>query len=490
VRRGPRPTGRRVGRDGAARRSGRVAGLRVLHAIHDFLPRHQAGSEIYVHELCRAQAAEGLGVHVLCAEYDPGRPHGSLVWRVQDGIGVTEVVNNWAFASFEETYRSRELGRQLAHVLRAIQPDVLHVHNLLNLSFDLPAMARALGVPSVATLHDYTLVCPSGGQRVHQAERHVCRVIDPDRCRRCFPQHVFASQLAAGRLIGWSGPGVARPLLGLAATVARRFPALAGALRRRIDPVRGEALGREAIVARLARVGEVFAAVDLFVAPSPSLAAEYHRLGLPDNKLRVSDYGFVPMAPVSRTPADGRLRIGFVGTLTWHKGAHVLVEAARRLPRDRFEVKLFGDPATFPDYVATLREAARDLPVRFLGRFDRADVAGVYGEIDVLVVPSLWPENSPLVIHEAFMAGIPVVGARQGGIPDLVTHDRNGLLYEAFAPAELAAALARLIEEPGTVERLGRAHPPVKTIAEDAREWAARYAEVRALPRPSGRASV
>jgi glycosyltransferase involved in cell wall biosynthesis len=300
---------------------------------------------------------------------------------------------------------------------------------------------------------------------------------------------VFHRQFVLGRLTRRGGAASARRLARLAAAVHRRFPRLVGGLKRRVDRARGDELPREAIVERLARVRDVFESVDLFVAPSASLAEEYRRLGLPPAKLRVSDYGFVPMPPASRPPAGDRLRIGFVGTLVWHKGVHVLVEAAHRLPPDRFEVKVFGDPGTFPDYTAGLRDRARGLPVRFMGRFDRDETARVYAEIDVLVVPSLWPENSPLVIHEAFMAGIPVVGSRQGGIPDLVTHDRNGLLYEPFSPVELAGALRRLIEEPETVERLGRGHPAVKTIAEDAREWATVYREVLAASRAHGRSA-
>src|SRR5262249_58899975 len=88
--------------------------------------------------------------------------------------------------------------------------------------------------------------------------------------------------------------------------------------------------------------------------------------------------------------------------------------------------------------------------------------------------------NSPLVIHEAFMTGVPVVGARTGGIPGLVTHDMNGLLYDAFSPSALAAALHALIDEPARLERLaaGAAAFTVKTLEEDAREWEARYERV------------
>ena len=138
-------------------------------------------------------------MHVLCADYDPARPHGHVTWRVHDGLPVVEIVNNWVCESFDDTYRPPLIGDGLAHVLRAVQPDVVHVHNLLNLSFDLPALARASGAIVVATLHDYTLVCASGGQRIHQAEQHVCDVIDTERCARCFRESPFHPQMSVGR---------------------------------------------------------------------------------------------------------------------------------------------------------------------------------------------------------------------------------------------------------------------------------------------------
>lgn len=161
--------------------------MRILHAIHDFLPRHRAGSEIYAFELARELGRDAT-VFVLAAEYDPAAAHGTLRWRWYEGLTVIELVNNWEFGGFEETYSSDRINAQLRHVLDATSPDVLHVHNLLNLSMDLPRIAKERGIAVVATLHDYTLVCPSGGQRVHVSESHVCETIDPDRCARCFHQ--------------------------------------------------------------------------------------------------------------------------------------------------------------------------------------------------------------------------------------------------------------------------------------------------------------
>ena len=455
--------------------------MRALHAIHDFLPRHRAGSEIYCLELCRALQRRDTAVHVLCADYDPRRPHGELVWRAVEGVGVTELINNWAFASFAESYASPALDRRLSSVLDMLQPDLLHVHNLLNLSFELPQMARRRGIPVVATLHDYTLVCPAGGQRVHVAEEHVCHAIDTSRCARCFPQHPLHTQLKFGTR-ALRAPG-GRFAGGLASAMRQRLPSLAGAVGRWAARADATPLSPADIEARLAAARRVFAAVDLFVAPSQALADEYLALGIAAERLRVSDYGFPQLA--SRGAADRPppqrgpglpLRVGFVGTLVWHKGAHLLLDAVAAMPGFPLEVVIFGDPDVFPDYTARLRRAAAGLPVRFAGAFERGDAADVYSQIDVLVVPSLWPENSPLVIHEAFQAGVPVIGARVGGIPELVPEGVSGLLYDAFSPAALAASLQRLLEEPELRRRLATGVPAVKSIDDDAAEWQRIYA--------------
>jgi glycosyltransferase involved in cell wall biosynthesis len=458
--------------------------MRILHAIHDFLPRHRAGSEIYACELAREQRGRH-DVFVAAAEYDPATPHGTLRWRMHDGLTVIELVNNWEFRRFSETYSSPRLNAQLQHVLDATAPDVLHVHNLLNLSLDLPSLARARGIRTVATLHDYTLVCVSGGQRVHVAERHVCETIDPDRCSRCFAQSPFSAQMAAGRLTRVR-PGRA---IGRAAAALRRLsPPLADVVAQCLPAPAADAAE---IRRRLAYARHVFETIDLFVAPSQAIADEFMRLGLDPRRIDVSDYGFAPATPMPRNtrPAGLPLRIGFVGTLVWHKGAHVLIEAARGL-KGAFEIHLHGDVTTFPPYVDELRRLARGLPVTFHGGFDRESTTLVYDNLDVLVVASLWPENSPLVIHEAFMHRVPVVAARVGGIGGLVVEGVNGLLYDAFSVEDLRAALQRAIDDRALLDLMSAARTRVKPIAQDAREWDARYAALIPAPASPGAAAT
>jgi glycosyltransferase involved in cell wall biosynthesis len=458
---------------GAGRHS--VTRRRILHAIHDFLPRHPAGSEIYAFELCR-ELSRRHDVFLVTAELDASARHGTIRWRVQDGLPVIEIVNNWQVDGFEDTYLSPRIAEQLEGVLDAIQPQVLHVHNLLNLSFDFPRRARARGIPTVATLHDYALVCASGGQRVHVAESHVCEIIDPERCSRCFAASPYHALMVASRL----SRGPAGGLIRRVAPIARRLlPVVTDAAARRLPMTPATP---QQIEARLARAREVFGEIDLFVSPSRAMAAEFVRLGIDPRRMQVSDYGFRAAPSVARGATGPAVRFGFVGTMAWHKGAHVLIEAARQV-RGAFEIMLAGDPNVGPEYFARLRREAAGLPVRFAGRFDRADVPRVYGGLDVLVVPSLWPENSPLVIHEAFMHGVAVVGARVGGIPELVEDGVNGFLYDAFSAEALAEILQRFVDDPALAARLAARVPAVKSIAEDARDWEARYDAVIGAPR-------
>ena len=90
--------------------------------------------------------------------------------------------------------------------------------------------------------------------------------------------------------------------------------------------------------------------------------------------------------------------------------------------------------------------------------------------IDLLVVPSLWAENSPLVIHEAFLHGTPVLASDIGGIPELVRRGVSGELFRAGDARDLAVKLRRFITDPDYYSTIRARIPPVKTIAGNAEE--------------------
>jgi glycosyltransferase involved in cell wall biosynthesis len=158
--------------------------------------------------------------------------------------------------------------------------------------------------------------------------------------------------------------------------------------------------------------------------------------------------------PVDRPPPAGTLRVGFVGRLIPHKGVDVLLRAVAL--DDRFRADIFGSG---PEDAA-LQALAGELDivdrVTFHGHVDERDVPDTYARFDALAVPSIplpsWIEQFGRVVVEGQAAGVPVVANASGAIPDVVGD--TGLLVPPTDPVALAAALARLLDEPGLWERL------------------------------------
>jgi glycosyltransferase involved in cell wall biosynthesis len=310
----------------------------------------------------------------------------------------------------------------------------------------------------------------------------VCDTIDVERCARCFSQSAFASQMAAGQVTRRSG---GRVLARAGRLMHRLSPRLVTTAVQALEP---RQVTPADIRRRLTYARHVFHTIDLFVAPSASIADEFIALGAPADRVEVSDYGFpaVPDRPPQPRSSKGPLQVGFVGTLVWHKGVHVLIEAARGVMG--CELHIHGDTRVFPDYVARLRQEAAGAPIIFHDGFEPDRSSEIYRHLDVLVIPSLWPENSPLVAHEAFMHGVPVVGARSGGLAGLIRDGVDGLLYDAFSPEALRTCLQKLVDDRALLQALSNSAPGVKTIEHDAQEWDARY-RARVLQRTAAAAS-
>jgi len=160
-------------------------------------------------------------------------------------------------------------------------------------------------------------------------------------------------------------------------------------------------------------------------------------------------------------PKGGRRRawplvIGCVGRLSEEKRHRDLVEAAAALVRDGNDLRLdlVGDGETRPPVEAQVRELGVEGRIRFLGM--RSDVPELLRGFDIFVLPSRF-EGLPLTILEAMASGLPVVATRVGGVPELVEDGVNGFLVEPQSPAELAAAIRRLVEDADLRRRMGQA---------------------------------
>jgi len=161
--------------------------------------------------------------------------------------------------------------------------------------------------------------------------------------------------------------------------------------------------------------------------------------------------------PPQPFPAPGTRHIGMLGRIAPQKGQADLLRAARLLPGCRFTLwgdVLFGDTAG-THYLSHLHELARGLPVELAGW--QTDVYAALATLDLLVVPSGPEEATTRVILEAFAAGVPVVAYASGGIPEIVEHDRTGILVPERTPEALARAIHDALADPCRLRRLSQA---------------------------------
>jgi glycosyltransferase involved in cell wall biosynthesis len=219
-------------------------------------------------------------------------------------------------------------------------------------------------------------------------------------------------------------------------------------------------------------MARVYRDVDLFMAPSRWIRAYYAANGFDARRIVHCGYGLdtAPYERLSRKDSPA-FRIGYFGGPHPAKGLAVLLAAAEGLPSS-VEVHVYGG-ATVAD--APTRGAKCLSHGVVTGREKEAALAG----LDAVVVPSLFPDNAPLTIHEARAAALPVVGSRIGGIPELVDEGETGFLFAAGDADGLRQRLQWFVDHPVERARMRAAIRPVKTIAANALEIEEHYQSSR-----------
>jgi glycosyltransferase involved in cell wall biosynthesis len=437
--------------------------VKIVLAVHHFPPTHVGGTEWEAFQAARGLQERGHAIRVLCVDPPAGRHAEGMPWR--DETYESLKVRRLAFdpASYAAhpawEYDNPWIGERLREYLEESRPDVFHLMGGYLLSGRALGVARALGIPSVVTLMDFWFLCPrlsllrSDGRRstVPPVARTCARCLGEERRRYRW----------AGRLVPW---------------------AMAAYWRWRTAPT-------ERIERRTAFLRDSLAQAAAIVCRSEFVRSAFSASGVDTRRMVMIRQGcdFVDVPPRRLACADAPvLRVAYLGQIAWHKGVHVLFEAVRRMPDAQIAVRAYGDGDVHLAYAATLRRlAARDRRLELAGvRRGRRDVSRVYRESDVLVVPSLWYENGPNVILEAFAHGTPVIGADLGGIRELVRHETDGLLFDAGSPESLARQLRRLIDEPDLRRRLMGGVPRVRSVREELDDLEAVYRRVGGIGPP------
>ena len=409
--------------------------MRILLLPHRYPPTGRGGVETWAQEL--AGGLVQLGHRVAVLTRDDSRvspfPPFTLVEGAEEPVRVHRIRHLHRYGrSFRDSWCDRRFEGPLATVLDAFQPEVVHVGHPDGWGVLPFRLAAARGLVTGATLHDYKWIC-ARGQMVHPSGE-ICQEVREDRCVSC-----VAGQLGRGPVRA-ALAGVGGCLLPLS---DGRPKVVTGNLRPRRWRLRQRALMRE------------LGAADVVTSPSRFVAERTRAAGLARPVLVLPNgIAHVPPPPV-RQRTDGPLRLGFFGTSVPTKGLDLLVAAFASLPPGSATLDVHG-PTT------------SDLPgppagVRTHGPYPAGAAPRLMRQVDVVVIPSTWDENHPMVAVEARAARRPLLVSDRGGLPELVRHGVDGWVVEAGAVEAWAEQLAMLCAgRSGVADATASTRPPLQ----------------------------
>lgn len=446
--------------------------MKILLTAHQFLPEYSAGTEILTFDAAKELQRLGHEVFVFTGYPERGELEDSERFDryVYDGIPVerfryTPVPMGGQSNIVEAEYNNLFVASHFRDYLHKIKPDIAHFFHLQRLSVSAIDVCDELGIPMVLTPTDFWLVCftnqllftdnticPGPDESGVNCLRHVVALTQPSRIQSILEK------------VPDSAVGLMIRLLRKGMFSRRWFAPFVTALSNRTDFMKS-------------RMNKL----DRVIVPTRLMEDILKKYGLLPEKIIFSPYGInlTHLTGVVRHDSD-KLRIGFIGTLAEYKGAHILLKAVRSISEgEPIELKIYGKIDDFPEYVKELRLiAGDDKRIEFCGTFPNDRIGEIFASLDVLVVPSIWYENTPLVIYSAQAAGCPVIATNLGGMSEAVEHEVNGLLFGPCDISGLADAIRRLIHDRKLLKELsGNAHRP-KSIPEYVEEIIMIYREV------------
>jgi glycosyltransferase involved in cell wall biosynthesis len=313
------------------------------------------------------------------------------------------------FANFDQLYP-----RELETMLHEITPDIVHFHHYVNFGVEtFLHIRRALPrCRIVLTLHEFQAICNHYGQMVTKEKKSLCYEDSLRNCNQCFPE-----------------------------------------------------FSRADFFLRKAYITRFFDLVDQFISPSSFLAERYVKWGIPAAKIAVLENVTASAQETEvaeREPERAVLRVGFFGQISYLKGIHVALDAARFLEDEEvtaIQLDIHGDYAGQPDefqkdFLERLERAGRN--VRYHGPYDNRRVDALMRAVDVVLVPSIWWENSPVVIQEALRNQRPILCSNIGGMAEKVRDGRDGFHFRVGSAIELAALLRDLARDREKLIRVAR----------------------------------
>ncbi len=440
--------------------------MRILQIVHSLPFLNQAGVEVYTYNLCR-ELAKRNQVFIFTRISDARKEEYGVIENRIGNLTVYSINNTFRHcSSLSEYYDNDSINIKFEELLKEVSPDVVHIQHLVFLSTGIMKIIEKNNIPIVFTLHDYWLICPKW--HLLKSDWSVCKKAADSaydsECFDCLSGIINISKktakfyyLTKNILPGFLIPGLRKIYF----SVSRRFSD-------KNDHV-------DMLKERIQKIKSCLRYVNIFLAPSEYLRKKFIEFGIPAEKIELSRNGLniSLFAHPQDKKSSGKIRFGFIGTILPGKGLHILIKAFNQIKNNNLELLIYGalrSYAGYEDYLVNLRKIAKSKNIKFMGEFDNEKVPDIFSNFDVLIIPSIWPENNPLVIQEAFLAKTPVIASRVGGISELIKEGVNGLLFDPYDPKDLRKKIEYLISNLEITKGFEVNMPKVKSIGDNAKE--------------------
>jgi len=464
--------------------------MKILYIIHDYWPNYLAGTENYTHYIAHEMAKLGHEVFIFTAEKDYKNDY-SVERYVEDiegcrctkrdcfvpcndkvgndemgerdcfvtpprkdmcGVNVIKVhkqdVNT---RSLDDSYEDKQIHDIFINIFDEIMPDVVHVQHLWRLSINIVNYVKSKNIPTIYTIHDLWLEC-FNINRLTTDEYKLCSGASVEKCSLCYKMASF------------------RKKQNILNKIYLKLSRLSGYDKK---------IKKDKIRKRMKIMQELIDNVNLFISPSKYLRDEFVSFGIPKDKIIYSRNGMNIISSdsleIDTSQANCKdsdmVKFVFTSHIQKLKGIDVLLEACEILQEkniDNVKIELRGkigvNESVFLDRINRLKN------VEYKGPFKNTDINNILGSADYLILPSIWPENAPLVIDEAYLNNVPCIVSNIGGMAERVTDGVNGLHFKVSDAHDLADKMEYVVKNRELRTKFIQNIPHVKTISENAVE--------------------
>lgn len=438
--------------------------MKILHILNHFLPQHIAGTEMYALYLGKELSRQGYQVIYVIPNY------GSTQTDEYDYEGFRVI----QYAEPSVVDRALQMGKRIPNglqhfieVLKKEKPDIVHFHELAGsngITLHHVVGAKELGFKTVMTIHlaRYTSMSSTSG------------AID----------EIFDNKI--GSFNYYRIKGFNNTTIELLYPIARLFQ------RANIKTEQWGKWGTAFAVPQLVerRRSDFYQLMDhcdkvVVIAQWYLKVLSTHRID--SHKLVFIEQGIhssESCAPVQKS-RRGEIRLVFVGRISHFKGVDMLIDTVSSLSTDKILLDLYGDSGEDDSYKHRCYTIAKGKNnIQFLGRLQPEEVVEKLSGYDLLALPSTIHEMAPLVIREAFAAGIPVLASDNMGAREQIQDGINGWLFRMNDKEDLKEKLSMLISHPGKIAEAKKYLPPVRTFEQVAEEYDRLYKEVMSMVIP------